>query len=581
MRLLLLLRSAASGAAFCAALCLSIAARADDQPVNWANQGPAWNAEARAQFYSQDQGSRIMPLAWLKALKRADGQPFLADDLARYGYLPNPANSEGLPVGFTASGLRGAEWAGMSCAACHTRQISVGGETYRIDGGPAIADFQSFLTDLDAATGKVLSDGAAFDEFAGAVLGPGAQPQDAVQLHDSLAAWRLRYHALMAAALPDPPWGYGRLDAVSMIFNRLAGLDLGPPPSHLIVDNIVRADAPVRYPFLWNATRQDKTQWPGFEDNGTNQLALPRNLGEVTGMFGVFEPEKNRLRLLGVSYLNNSSANFDGLEKLEELMKRIGPPRWPWPVDTALADKGRAVFERPAADGGCVECHGVKPGRVQFPNQQTWATPVQDVGTDSREYVVLSRKAHSGVLEGAQIPDVVRPVKEAAYIVDILAVSVLGSILQNYEASVIMDPGAQAVELLKFHVPPSLQGLVDAFRSIEDITNLSAIAGAKPAYEARVLEGIWAAAPYLHNGSVPSLAELLKPAAERVATFQIGPAYDIEAVGLAVEQPASSSTLKTTDCSDRNSGDSRCGHEYGVQLPPDDKKALLEYLKTL
>jgi hypothetical protein len=77
------------------------------------------------------------------------------------------------------------------------------------------------------------------------------------------------------------------------------------------------------------------------------------------------------------------------------------------------------------------------------------------------------------------------------------------------------------------------------------------------------------------------LAELLKPAAERVATFQIGPAYDIEAVGLAAEQPASSSTLKTTDCSARNSGDSRCGHEYGVQLPPDDKKALLEYLKTL
>ena len=98
MRLLLLLRAAASGAAFCAAICLSIAARADDQPVNWADQGPAWNAEARAQFYSQDQGSRIMPLAWLKALKRADGQPFLADDLARYGYLPNPANSAGLPV---------------------------------------------------------------------------------------------------------------------------------------------------------------------------------------------------------------------------------------------------------------------------------------------------------------------------------------------------------------------------------------------------------------------------------------------------------------------------------------------------
>ena len=116
---------------------------------------------------------------------------------------------------------------------------------------------------------------------------------------------------------------------------------------------------------------------------------------------------------------------------------------------------------------------------------------------------------------------------------------------------------------------------------MQDIANLSAAAGAKPAYEARVLQGIWAAAPYMHNGSVPTLAELLKPASARTATFRIGPAYDVETVGLAVDQPAASSTLKTTDCSDRNSAASRCGHEYGTQLPAEDKKALLEYLKTL
>ena len=62
----------------------------------------------------------------------------------------------------------------MTCAACHTRQISVDGKAYRIDGGPAIADFQSFLADLDAATGRALDDPAAFDEFADAVLGPAA-----------------------------------------------------------------------------------------------------------------------------------------------------------------------------------------------------------------------------------------------------------------------------------------------------------------------------------------------------------------------------------------------------------------------
>ena len=100
-------------------------------------------------------------------------------------------------------------------------------------------------------------------------------------------------------------------------------------------------------------------------------------------------------------------------------------------------------------------------------------------------------------------------------------------------------------------------------------------------YEARVLEGIWAAAPYLHNGSVPTLAELLKPAAERVAAFKIGPSYDLVNVGIATEQTSFDQVLTTTDCSDLNSGNSRCGHEFGTSLPQAEKQALLEYLKTL
>jgi hypothetical protein len=84
-----------------------------------------------------------------------------------------------------------------------------------------------------------------------------------------------------------------------------------------------------------------------------------------------------------------------------------------------------------------------------------------------------------------------------------------------------------------------------------------------------------------HNGSVPTLAELLKPADQRVTAFKVGPAYDTVNVGLAVQQTQFNYTLTTTDCSDLNSGNSRCGHEFGTQLSPDEKKALLEYLKTL
>jgi cytochrome c peroxidase len=96
-----------------------------------------------------------------------------------------------------------------------------------------------------------------------------------------------------------------------------------------------------------------------------------------------------------------------------------------------------------------------------------------------------------------------------------------------------------------------------------------------------VLQGISATAPYLHNGSVPTLADLLKPANQRPAAFQIGPAYDTVNVGLAADQTMFNYNLKTTDCNDRNSGNSRCGHEFGTQLSPAEKRALLEYLKAL
>ena len=99
--------------------------------------------------------------------------------------------------------------------------------------------------------------------------------------------------------------------------------------------------------------------------------------------------------------------------------------------------------------------------------------------------------------------------------------------------------------------------------------------------ESRVLQGIWAAAPYLHNGSVRSLEELLNRVGKRTVSFPVGPEYDVKAVGIADSQPRFSSTMNTTDCNQRDSGNSRCGHEFGVDLKPPDKLALLEYLKTL
>ena len=102
-------------------------------------------------------------------------------------------------------------------------------------------------------------------------------------------------------------------------------------------------------------------------------------------------------------------------------------------------------------------------------------------------------------------------------------------------------------------------------------------------YAAPPLSGLWASAPYLHNGSVPTLAELLKPAAQRRPRFKVGVEYDLVAVGLAEAQPGAGvdAEVVTTGCENRDSGNSRCGHEYGTTLGKEEKEALLEYLKSL
>lgn len=148
-------------------------------------QGSAWTPARRAAFYTTGQGSQIMPIAWARALTTADGAPFLGDRLARYGYLAGGAAAK-LPVGFTDDSRGGIAYLGMTCAACHTREIRVGGAAYRIDGGPALSDFQRFLHDLDGAVGHVLADDAAFQTFADRVLGAAAAPRHATRSSETL-----------------------------------------------------------------------------------------------------------------------------------------------------------------------------------------------------------------------------------------------------------------------------------------------------------------------------------------------------------------------------------------------------------
>jgi len=99
-------------------------------------------------------------------------------------------------------------------------------------------------------------------------------------------------------------------------------------------------------------------------------------------------------------------------------------------------------------------------------------------------------------------------------------------------------------------------------------------------YSDTPLDGVWARAPYLHNGSVPTLWDLLEPVEKRPAVFYTGyDVYDPKNVGFLTSGPdAEREGFKYEICMP---GNSNAGHIFGVDLKENDKWDLIEFLKTL
>jgi cytochrome c553 len=93
-------------------------------------------------------------------------------------------------------------------------------------------------------------------------------------------------------------------------------------------------------------------------------------------------------------------------------------------------------------------------------------------------------------------------------------------------------------------------------------------------YWAASMDGVWARSPYLHNGSVRSMQELLTPPEQRAKTFHRG-SQDYDATQMGYTDAGA----YLFDTSTR--GNSNAGHKYGSALTADEKRDLVEYLKTL
>jgi hypothetical protein len=103
-------------------------------------------------------------------------------------------------------------------------------------------------------------------------------------------------------------------------------------------------------------------------------------------------------------------------------------------------------------------------------------------------------------------------------------------------------------------------------------------------YLAQPLDGIWLTGPYLHNGSVPTLDDLLKPPAERPRAFLRG-LDEIDTVRGGYRAPTCNPVAVASPdgwCFDTaRAGNSNEGHAYGSDLSADERKALVAYLLSL
>ncbi|QXI54904.1 di-heme-cytochrome C peroxidase [Pseudomonas alvandae] len=558
-------------------------------PVEQVHYLDQWSASERQTYYFTPQGTQVKGLRydWFTALELPFSQQRFASPeyLARFGFLVDPAqkatpdNPGNLPVGFTRHQNAGSseQYLDITCAACHTGELHFKGQAIRIDGGSAQHVLPSTVPTLRGGSfGQAMVASLAstyynpwkFERFARQVLG-----KDYDARHEALRkAFKVSLDTFLRTAWNDTHRGLyptqegpGRTDA----FGRIANASFGDAIS---AENYRVANAPVDYPQLWEIWTFDWVQW-----NGSAQQPMARNVGEALGVGATLNFFDAQGKPLQGEARYPSSVRVRDLNKIEETLQLLKPPAWPeallGSIDKPLAAKGRALFAE-----NCAGCH--VPKVVQGPDrpvQQLHMLPVQVIGTDpgtanniaDHRFNLTSLQwdpAELAKLDVQLHPTPTEPL-------DLSQVSVakgLAYVTAFVENRAYRDAGVTPVER------PALDGfgLPIGVRELR-------------AYKARPLAGVWATPPFLHNGSVPTIYQLLSPQDERATTFYKGTfEYDPRHLGYRTEAFANGFLFDTKITGNHNSGhEFRAGERgngvIGRLLQPQERWALLEYLKVL
>ena len=617
-----------------------------------------WSTRQKVEWYTLTQGSRLLPLAWFRALEQPGSNKLFLDRayIESFRYLPHASAGAGrLPVGFTidtqddsnldVTYLRWKQkqandeaWMGLNCSACHTSEITYKGKRMRLEGGATLADAQGFIDALNRALVETRDSPEKQDRFARAVLKGADTAANRAMLKSALEDYVTWQQKLEKANATPLRYGFARLDAFGFIFNKVVALtradDQPRNPS----------DAPVSYPFLWNIHQLDKVQWNGIAERKligpTYDIgALGRNVGEAIGVFADVKLE--RFALEGYT----SSANVTNLDRLERLLRQLKPPAWPQAVlgtiDPARRAAGQALFAQ-----RCANCHAHLDRNDLKTSIKVTMTPLKGAdpaGTDVwMACNAYTYEAKTGVLNrltlkkffpippleffGGTAPVAQMLGSTAAGVIwnnhDDVIRDAIGSlktergqakggplarvkgVARNIRTGLIAKVRKDVVEKIKdvayFDMQqspetpgpaPAAQQSSDPAQPLRDDARAAryqrCMTDDNPvlAYKGRPLTGIWATPPYLHNGSVPTLYDLLLPPEDRPKSFYLGSReFDPDKVGYVTAQSAENTFLyRTRDDAGRFiDGNSNAGHDYGNgTLTEEQRRALVEYMKSL
>jgi cytochrome c2 len=531
------------GLFFCGTGCQAADSVVDD--TVYLPQG--WDHHTRQILSFTSFGSRFIPYNWFLALEQPDTATAFRDNhyMAAMGFVTTVAdqyNPDGLPVGIVRDAdKKNGDYVGLTCAACHTGQVRIHGKRIRIDGGQALIDYTQFEQMILAALQATVAGDEKFSRFSRQVIA--AAPTTTLtsgllksQLQKRIAELEKHY----AVNATGAPYGHGRLDAFGQIFNAIAVEAINMP------ENIHAPDAPASYPVLWDASHLNIVQWNASAPN-KEPGPLFQNAITALAVYGTVSVAKSTLTY-------PSSIRISNLGDIQRYFYQLIAPQWPVAIAGKL-DADKITAGKKLYDQHCVQCHTIVDPMDKKRKLHAVLTPYKEVGTDPLMVEnFINHKVKTGLLEGEK------------------TMMLFGDKLPAETSP--LDLVTHAATGALFNQPWQTTKALFKGYSSNDAPPEQAVFNS---YKARPINGIWASAPYLHNGSVPSIYDLLLPAAQRPATFYVGNIeLDLMKVGYVYSETPNTSFFDT-----RLRGNSNMGHEYGTHLQDHERWALIEYVKSL